>query len=62
MKQNPGYAAWMKADLVNEIEKLAYEQFIEYSTKTRRNYLRQGIAFDANFNLAFWNRKSMRTF
>ncbi|ALS28297.1 six-hairpin glycosidase-like family protein [Paenibacillus sp. 32O-W] len=53
LKQNPGYAAWMKADLVNEIEKLAYEQFIEYSTKTRRNYLRQGIAFDANFNLAF---------
>lgn len=53
LKRHPAYSSWIKVDLVNEIETVAYEQFIDHSTQTRRNYLRQGISFDANFNLAF---------
>ncbi|WP_052310098.1 hypothetical protein [Paenibacillus senegalensis] len=54
LKRQPDYSAWVKVDLVNEIETLPFEKFIEHSTSTRRNYLRQGISFDGTFNLAFF--------
>lgn len=46
-------AVWIKADLVKEIETYSYGQFLEYSTNTRKNYLRQGLSFDPFFNTAF---------
>ncbi|BFH68916.1 hypothetical protein J27TS7_22670 [Paenibacillus dendritiformis] len=44
---------WIKADLIREIRKYSIDQFIRYSTKARNFYLRDGIAFDPMFNLAF---------
>lgn len=44
---------WMKIDIVSSIETLRFEQLESMIAKTKRNYFRQGIAFDKEFRLAF---------
>ncbi|MCJ7843092.1 hypothetical protein MUB24_19865 [Lederbergia sp. NSJ-179] len=44
---------WIKMDVVNKIETLSLEELELKISKTRKNYFRSGIAFDADFHLAF---------
>lgn len=44
---------WIKFDYVDQIEPIIFEKLEAKIKRTRRNYFRQGIAFDPNFDLAF---------
>lgn len=44
---------WMKFDIISEIDKVTFEQLEQQIAKTRKNYFRQGIAFDPEFRIAF---------
>ncbi len=44
---------WIKADLVDNIKTLIYQDFLNYITGIKINYFREGLAFDEMFNLAF---------
>lgn len=44
---------WIKADLVKDIKEYPFAAFMNYVSKTKTNYFREGIAFDGLFNLAF---------
>lgn len=46
-------AAWLKLDVVTELKAYVFEELEEVIVKTKRNYFREGIAFDAEFRLAF---------
>ncbi|GIP35229.1 hypothetical protein [Paenibacillus sp. J2TS4] len=59
IKNNRWQPVWVKVDLVKEIKTYTLEEFLEYSTKTRKNYLREGLSLDPFFHTAFleqeWN-------
>lgn len=44
---------WIKADIVTEVREYGFKEFIDYISRIRTNYFREGIAFDSMFNLAF---------
>lgn len=44
---------WIKIDIVNKVEEISFETLEKLIKKTRRNYFRHGISFDAEFRLAF---------
>lgn len=44
---------WIKLDLVTEVEQYQFEALEQKIAKTKRNYFREGIAFDSEFRLAF---------
>lgn len=44
---------WVKADLVKDIKKYSFDSFMNYVSNIKTNYLREGIALDEMFNLAF---------
>ncbi len=44
---------WVKADIVNGIRSYSLDQFHELINRTRKNYMRQGIALDPYFKHAF---------
>lgn len=44
---------WIKADIVNEIQRFTYEAFIEHISLIKTNYFRDGITFDSMMNIAF---------
>lgn len=48
-----GSSVWLKVDVVTEARKYDYQDFLNYVTGIKRNYFREGISFDANFELAF---------
>jgi len=44
---------YVKADIVTNQKQLSISKFIRYINKTKKNYVRYGISFDSEFNLAF---------
>jgi hypothetical protein len=48
---------WLKLDWVTEIHEHSYAEFLDYISGIKTNYLREGIAFDQNFNLAFMEQE-----
>ena len=44
---------WVKMDAVNSLYELSFEEVEDKIAKTRKNYFRLGISFDAEFRLAF---------
>jgi len=53
VRKNHVNPQWIKFDFVTDIQKLPFETLVKQIAKTRRNYFRSGIAFDADFRLAF---------
>lgn len=53
VKQQKMQPKWVKVDLVQDIQTFTYPDFINHVTSIKRNYFREGIAFDPIFNLAF---------
>lgn len=44
---------WIKLDIVVSLEETPFEQLEKNISNTRKNYFRNGIAFDENFKIAF---------
>lgn len=44
---------WLKIDVVDQVEEISFDELEKKIADTRKNYFRNGIAFDDNFNLAF---------
>ncbi len=44
---------WLKLDWVTEVYEHSYPEFLDYISSIKSNYLREGIALDQNFDLAF---------
>src|SRR5690606_23073515 len=48
-----GSNVWLKVDVVTEKTKYDYQDFLKHVSSIKRNYFREGISFDSNFNMAF---------
>ena len=44
---------WIKADLVHQVTTYGYAEFLDHVSSIKRNYFREGIAFDSMFQTAF---------
>lgn len=45
--------AWIKVDVVKDVQEITFAHLTEKIAGKRRNYFRSGISFDATFSLAF---------
>jgi hypothetical protein len=48
---------WLKADVVYEIKEYSYQVFLDYVSRIKTNYFREGISFDALFQVAFMEQE-----
>lgn len=53
VKKTNALVQWIKVDLVTAVETLPFNELKTRIAKTKKNFFRQGIAFDADFQFAF---------